>query len=66
VGSELQSWPLADGLAVEDHATEFFLVFRGDGHDVTISLDAPVAEALARFILQRRGSAASGSRENRS
>lgn len=54
---------LAPGLVIEDHGTEFFLLSRGERHDVTISLDAPVAETLARFILSRRGDAASGGKE---
>lgn len=56
-GMELK---LAEGLSVEDHGTEFYLVSEGDGHDLTLSLEAPVAERLARFILSRRGEAASG------
>lgn len=55
---------LSEGLVVEDHGTEFYVVSRGEEHDVTISLEAPVAEALARFILQRRGIADLESREN--
>jgi len=46
---------LAAGLVVEDHGTEFYLVSRGEGHDLTLSLEADVAEQLARFILSRRG-----------
>lgn len=54
---------LAKGLAVEDHGTEFYLVSEGQGHDITISLEAPVAERLARFILSRRGVSALGGKE---
>lgn len=50
---------LAEGLQIEDHGSEFYLVSEGVGHDITISLDVPVAERLARFILSRRGAAAS-------
>jgi hypothetical protein len=55
---------LANGLRVEDHSTEFYLVLRSERCDMTVSLDGPVAEALARFILQRRGSAVVGSSES--
>ena len=55
---------LTDSLTVEDHGTEFYLVVGGDGHDLTLSLDAPVAERLARFILSRRGLAAPGGKED--
>jgi len=51
---------LTRGLAVEDHGSEFYLISEGDGHDLTLALEAPVAERLARFILARRGGAASG------
>lgn len=51
---------LSASLTVEDHGTEFYLVSEGDGHDLTLSLEAPVAERLARFILSRRGFAVSG------
>lgn len=50
---------LAPGLTVEDHGSEFYIVSAGDGHDLTLALEAPVAERLARFILARRGGAAS-------
>lgn len=51
---------LAPGLTVEDHGSEFYIISQGDGHDLTFALEAPVAERLARFILARRGMAASG------
>lgn len=51
---------LSRHLSIEDHGSEFYLVSEGDGYDLTLSLDAPVAERLARFILARRGGAASG------
>lgn len=54
------TFELAERLSVEDHITEFYLVSRGDGHDVTLSLDATVAVRLAHFILSRRGDAAPG------
>ena len=46
---------LTPTLAIEDHGTEFYVVSRGEGHDLTLSLDADVAERLALFILERRG-----------
>ena len=49
---------LTTSLTVEDHGTEFYLISDGDGHDLTLSLDARVAERLAHFILARRGKAA--------
>lgn len=51
---------LGPGLSVEDHASEFYLISHGEGLDFTLSLDAPIAEHLARFILSRRGDAPSG------
>lgn len=51
---------IAPRLRVEDHGSEFYLVSEGDGHDLTLALEAPVAERLARFILARRGRTASG------
>lgn len=51
---------LAPGLTIEDHGSEFYIISEGDGHDLTLALEAPVAERLARFILARRGGAASG------
>lgn len=51
---------LAPGLSIEDHGSEFYIVTGGDGHDLTLALEAPVAERLARFILARRGGAALG------
>lgn len=54
---------LEPGLRIEDHGSEFYLVSEGEGHDLTLALEAPVAERLARFILARRGGAASGHRE---
>lgn len=56
---------LTKGLHVEDHGSEFYLISEGEGHDITISLEAPVAERLARFILSRRGGAALGGKESR-
>lgn len=56
---------LSPNLTVEDHGSEFYLISEGEGHDLTFSIEAPVAERLARFILSRRGGAASGGRENR-
>lgn len=56
------STKLSPSLSIEDHGTEFYLVSEGDGHDLTLSLEAPVAERLARFILSRRGLVASGGR----
>ena len=55
---------LTKGLHVEDHGSEFYLVSEGVGHDITISLEAPVAELLARFILSRRGGSALGGQES--
>jgi len=54
---------LAPGLMAEDHGTEFYIISEGEGHDLTLSLEAPVAERLARFILSRRGLAASGGKQ---
>lgn len=45
---------LSPSFAAEDHGDEFYLIWRGQGYDATVSLDAQVAEALARFILSRR------------
>ena len=56
---------LTPGLRVEDHGSEFYLISEGVGHDITISLEAPVAEHLARFILSRRGASALGGKESR-
>lgn len=64
VDSEGGTQQLTESLSVEDHRTEFYVVSRGDGHDLTLSLDAPVAERLARFILSRRGHAAPGGKED--
>lgn len=44
---------LSSNLTVEDHGSEFYLISRGGGHDITITLEGPVAERLARFILDR-------------
>lgn len=57
---------LSDTLRVEDHGSEFYLVSEGEGHDITLSLEAPVAERLAKFILSRRGGAALGGKEIKS
>lgn len=62
---ESQALSLASGLSVEDHGSEFYLISEGEGHDLTLSLEAPVAERLARFILSRRGAAALGGKEIR-
>ena len=56
---------LCPGLSAEDHGTEFYLISEGEGHDFTLSIEAPVAERLARFILSRRGAAALGGKEIR-
>lgn len=40
-------------LSVEDHGTEFYIIMRGDAHDVTISIEADAAAELARFVMQR-------------
>lgn len=58
--SDESSIQLSASLTFEDHGTEFYLISEGDGHDLTLSLEAPVAERLARFILSRRGFAVSG------
>lgn len=50
---------IAPGLRIEDHGSEFYIISEGEGHDLTLALEAPVAERLARFILARRGGAAS-------
>lgn len=47
-------------LSIEDHGTEFYVVSRGEGHDLTLSLDSTVAEALAHFILDRLGQRPAG------
>lgn len=60
----LSTEELAPGLVVEDHGSEFYIVSEGEGHDLTLALEAPVAERLARFILARRGGAASGGKED--
>lgn len=44
---------LSPTLVVEDHGTEFFLVSRGEGHDITLSLDADVAVELSHFLSER-------------
>lgn len=56
---------LGTGFSIEDHGSEFYLISEGEGHDLTLSLEAPVAERLARFILSRRGAAALGGKEIR-
>lgn len=55
---------LTNGLIVEDHGDEFYLVWEGVGHDVTFALDGEVAVRLAEFILSRRGGAALGGKES--
>lgn len=50
---------LSPHLTVEDHGSEFYLVSVGEGYDFTLTLEALVAERLARFILSRRGGSAS-------
>lgn len=44
---------LAPGLTVDDQGDGFYLVMEGNGHDVTISLDDPIALALADFVHER-------------
>lgn len=45
---------LAPGLSVEDTGDAFFVIIKGAGHDITISLDNDVAIRLAQFISSRR------------
>jgi hypothetical protein len=57
---------LSPHLSVEDHGSEFYLISEAEGHDFTLTLEAPVAERLAEFILSRRrlrGDAAVGRKE---
>jgi hypothetical protein len=54
---------LSPSVAIEDHATEFYLVIEAAGADVTLALEDEAAVAMAQFILKRRGFAASGGKE---
>lgn len=50
---EVNTLEVAPGLVVEDHGDNFFLVFEGDGHDLTVSLENQVARRIATFIAER-------------
>lgn len=63
---ESRTAKLSANLIVEDHGSEIYLISESEGHDLTFSLEAPVAERLARFILSRRDQrAALGGKESR-
>lgn len=46
---------LTPSLSAEDHGSSFFLIFRGEQCDVTVSIEPDVAQQLAEFIRERRG-----------
>lgn len=60
--SDESVFALAPGLTIEFTGDAFFLVSRGEGHDLTLALEPSVAFDLAEFIL-RRQRAALGQRE---
>ena len=45
---------LSQDLSVEDTGDGFFIIVKGNGHDLTLSLDDDVAVRLAAFIASRR------------